>query len=72
MRDVRDNSSYLLAELDGTKLPDAVAGNHLKEFSYKAKKTVGEQRDEDGTSRTSSGLEDMRYEEFEGGLEEFP
>src|SRR6266516_1352945 len=67
MRDVRDNGSYLLAELYGTKLRDSVAGNRLKRFFVRSEEefgTIGEQRDEGGASRTSSGpsaeLEDMR------------
>ena len=42
IRGVRDNGSYLLAELDGVELRGSVAGNRLKRFFV---------RDEDRASR---------------------
>ena len=58
IRDVRDNGSYLLTELDGTELRGSVAGNRLKRFFVRSEGglgTIGEHRDGDEALRTGSG-----------------
>ena len=81
IREVRDNGSYLLAELDGTELRGSVAGNRLKRFCVRSEGLgiVGEQRDEDEASWTGSrpsaelgDAGDEGDEGDEGDLEEPP